>query len=97
MSFVILLPSSVKIVFVIGSYIYRPFIFINKNILSYELSNKIDNYIKKQTILLDTIYDTDVTYIFGLDNPNKIETIKEYTKGIEPILIGEEIIQKVVE
>lgn len=65
--------------------------------LSYELSNKIDNYIKKQTILLDTIYDTDVTYIFGLDNSNKIETIKEYTKGIEPILIGEEIIQKVVE
>ena len=64
--------------------------------LNYETANKIAHYLKNSTILLDTKYDTDITYIFALDSTNKIETIKEYTKGIEPALIGEEVIQKIV-
>ena len=64
--------------------------------LSYEAANKIEYYLRNNTILLDTIYDTEITYIFVLDDPNKLETIKEYTKGLPPIEIGEETIQKVV-
>lgn len=65
--------------------------------LSYETGNKIENYIRNSTILLDTLYDLDIIYIFALDDTNKLETIKEYTKGINPEYIGEQIIQKVVE
>ncbi len=65
--------------------------------LSYDLSNKIDRYLSTRTILIDRIYDTEVTYIFALDDEAKLETIKEYTKGILPEKIGEETIQKVVE
>ncbi|MDO5332360.1 MAG: YigZ family protein, partial [Bacillota bacterium] len=64
--------------------------------LSYDIANKIEHYIKNNTILLDTKYDENITYIFALDNDNKIETIKEYTKGIEPIYLGIENIEKVV-
>ena len=32
-----------------------------------------------------------------LDNTDKLTAIKEYTKGISPELLGEEIVQKVVE
>ena len=56
--------------------------------LSYELANKIEHFIKNQTILLDTKYDENITYVFALDNINKLETIKEYTKGIEPSYIA---------
>lgn len=64
--------------------------------LSYEMANKIEHYIKNNTILLDTKYDESITFIFALDNKDKIETIKEYTKGILPIYIGIEDIEKVV-
>lgn len=65
--------------------------------LSYELANKIEHYIKSNTILLDTKYDENITFVFALDNDKKLETIKEYTKGILPIYIGNESIEKVVE
>lgn len=64
--------------------------------LSYEIANKIDHYIRNNTILLDTVYDTDVTFYFALDDLKKIETIKEYTKGLSPVQIGEETIEKIV-
>ncbi|MBQ6217282.1 MAG: YigZ family protein [Erysipelotrichaceae bacterium] len=65
--------------------------------ISYETANKIDHYLRNNTILLDTAYDTDVTYFFVLDDEGKIEKIKEFTKGIAPSKIGEEIIEKEVE
>lgn len=64
--------------------------------LSYEMANKIEHYIKNNTILIDTKYDENITYIFALDDNNKLNTIKEYTKGINPIYIGIENIEKVV-
>ena len=65
--------------------------------LPYDLANKIENYLRNYTILIDTQYDSDVTFIFALDNTDKLAAIKEYTKGISPVLLGEEIVQKVVE
>lgn len=65
--------------------------------LPYDLANKIENYLRNYTILIDTQYDSDVTFIFALDNTDKLTTINEYTKGISPELLGEEIVQKVVE
>ena len=64
--------------------------------VSYETANKIDHYLRNNTILSDTAYDTDVTYFFALDDEGKIEKIKEFTKGIAPSKIGEEIIEKEV-
>ena len=66
-------------------------------VISYENANKIDNYMRNYTMLLDTKYDIDVEYVFALDDDKKLETIKEYTKGIMPTLLGEEVYQKVVE
>ena len=63
----------------------------------YETGNRISEYLKKHTVLLNTIYDTEVTFIFALDDIGKLEKIKEYTKGTLPQLIGEENIRKVVE
>ena len=65
--------------------------------LPYDLANKIENYLRNYTILIDTQYDSDVTFIFALDNTDKLDAINEYTKGISPELLGEEIVQKVVE
>lgn len=64
--------------------------------LPYDIANKIEHYMKNSTILLNTKYDENITFEFALDNDSKIETIKEYTKGIEPIYIGIENIEKVV-
>ena len=44
-----------------------------------------------------TKYDEIITYEFAIDDSNKLETIKEYTKGIEPTYIGIERIEKVVQ
>lgn len=65
-------------------------------VLTYELANKVEHYIKNNTILLNTKYDENITFEFALDDKNKLETIKEYTKGIDPIYIGIENIEKVV-
>ena len=64
--------------------------------LSYEAANKIDYYLRNNTIVTDTQYDSEITYKFALDDENKLETIKEYTKGINPKLIGTKIVEKVV-
>jgi len=65
--------------------------------LSYELASKIEYFLRSKTILLDTRYDTEVTFCFALDNDKKLQNIIELTKGISPVQTGEEIIQKVVE
>ena len=65
--------------------------------LSYEAGNRIDHYLTGNSIILDRIYDDEITYIFALDDDRKLETIKEYTRGILPEKIGEECVQKVVE
>ena len=65
-------------------------------VLTYELANKVEHYIKNNTILLNTKYDENITFEFALDDKNKLETIKEYTKGIDPIYTGIENIEKVV-
>ena len=64
--------------------------------LSYETANRIERYLREHSILIDTIYDTDVTYIFALEDESVIEKIKEFTKGALPEKIGEEILQKEV-
>lgn len=64
--------------------------------LSYEMANKIEHFIKNNTILVDTKYDTEITYIFALDDAKKIETIKEFTKGIEPRYTCDKVIQTIV-
>ena len=64
--------------------------------LSYEAANKIDYYLKKETILLDTRYDTDITYTFCLDDDEKLEKIKEFTKGNMPVFTGKQTIEKKV-
>ena len=63
-------------------------------VLTYELANKVEHYIKNNTILLNTKYDENITFQFALDDKNKLETIKEYTKGIVPIYIGIENIEQ---
>ena len=64
--------------------------------LSYETANRIERYLREHSILIDTIYDTSVTYIFALEDESVIEKIKEFTKGVLPEKIGEEILQKEV-
>ena len=64
--------------------------------LSYENANKIEHYLRKNTILDEISYEEDVCFIFALDDERKIETIKEYTKGIRPTMIADKIIEKVV-
>ena len=64
--------------------------------LSYEAANRIENYLRKNTIIDDIRYEEDVCFIFAVDDERKLETIKEYTKGLEPVLIGDKIIEKVV-
>lgn len=64
--------------------------------LTYELANKIKRYLETNVILLDTKYDTEITYYFALDNKNKIEAISEYTKGILPIYLDDVVIQTMV-
>jgi uncharacterized YigZ family protein len=64
--------------------------------LSYEQTSRIDYYLNSNAIIIDKIYDTETTYIFALDDERKVETIKEYTKGISPIKIGEQRLQKEV-
>lgn len=65
-------------------------------ILSYDTANKIEHYIKNNTTLLNTEYGENISFTFALDDKNKLEKIKGYTKGIEPLYIGIDYIEKVV-
>ena len=52
--------------------------------VSYEISSRIDYYLRNNTQLIDTIYDVDVTYIYAT-NDDIEDKILEYTKGIRPV------------
>lgn len=64
--------------------------------LAYDVANKIEHYIKNNTILINTSYDENITFTFALDDKNKLDKICEYTKGMAPTYIGIENIEKVV-
>lgn len=64
--------------------------------LPYDIANKVEHYIKNNTILINTTYDEKITFTFALDDNSKLEKICEYTKGINPTYIGIENIEKVV-
>ena len=64
--------------------------------LSYEMANRIDRFLRTETIFEDVSYDQDVCYRFALADADKLERIAEFTKGIAPLPIGEKIVQKVV-
>ncbi len=64
--------------------------------LSYELANKVDNYLSKNTLYIKKEYNENVTIYYCLNPQATNDKIVELTKGINPILCGEEIIQKVI-
>lgn len=65
-------------------------------ILSYEAANKVDNFLFNNTLKLEKEYDEKVTINYVLKDDAYNDKIIELTRGIQPILIGKEIIQKVV-
>ncbi len=64
--------------------------------LSYELANKVDNFLIKNTLYLQKEYSEKVTIYYCLIPQASNDKIIELTKGINPTLCGEEIIQKVI-
>lgn len=64
--------------------------------LNYDQINKIDYYLKNNTIITDIKYDEKVNYEFIVEDLNIIKNIEELTKGYKPSFICEEIIEKVV-
>lgn len=64
--------------------------------LSYEAANKIDYFIRNETIISDVKYEEDVTYIFAIQSDDILEKIKEITKGKTPEYIGKKTVTKVV-
>ena len=65
--------------------------------LPYDLSSKLERYLRKEALALDCSYDIDVTFTFALDEQKKLETIKELTKGLLPKQIGSQKVEKIVE
>ena len=61
--------------------------------LSYDLANKIEYYMKHETILLETKYENDITFIFCIKDEKQLLQIKEFTKGIDPKIIGEIVLE----
>ena len=64
--------------------------------LSYELANKVDNFLFNNTLKLEKEYDQKVTINYVLKDDTYNDKIIELTRGIQPTLIGKEIIQKVI-
>ena len=64
--------------------------------LSYELANKVDNFLIKNTLYISKEYDEKVTIYYCLKPGISNDKVMELTKGINPTLYGEEIIQKVI-
>ena len=77
---------------------YEAIIYPNYQLrLSYEKANKVDYYLRQNTIGLQINYQEDVEFIFALDDLSKIENIVELTQGIKPIYINDAVVEKVVE
>lgn len=64
--------------------------------LSYDIASKLDYYLRTRAILLDCSYEEEVTFTFLSLDDQIVEKIMEFTKGARPILIGEEIMEKVL-
>ena len=64
--------------------------------LNYETANKLDYFLRNNTILLDIQYDQDVTFDFAINDEKILNNILEISKGIKPEYIGKKIIAKVV-
>lgn len=62
--------------------------------LSYELANKVNYLLSKETINLETSYSEDVTFRYLSNDLKLIDKIAEMTSGLKPSLIGKETIQK---
>ena len=65
-------------------------------ILSYELANRIKPIILKNNLFLNIEYDDKVTFTYVPKEETINNKIIEITKGIIPICIGKQIIQKVI-
>ena len=65
--------------------------------LPYDLANKLDSILSRNTWLLEREYGEDVTVTFVLKDESILNRIEELTKGLKPLPIGEEKIQKVIE
>ena len=64
--------------------------------LPYDMANKINYYLTNNTYDLYTEYSENVYFEFALDSESKIKTILEYTKGLMPVQIGTQKIEKIV-
>ena len=64
--------------------------------VSYEIANKLDNFLNKNTTYLNKEYGEQVVINYCLNESVDNSKIIEITKGIEPALIGEEIVEKVI-
>lgn len=65
-------------------------------ILSYELANRIKPIILKNNLFLNIEYNDKVTFTYVPKEETINNKIIEITKGIIPICIGKQIIQKVI-
>ena len=64
--------------------------------LSYDIANKLDNFFLKNTLFLNKEYDEEVTITYVLKNEKDNDKVIEISKGLKPLLIGEELIEKVI-
>lgn len=64
--------------------------------LSYELANKVDNFINQNTKVINKTYELDITYTFLTNDLKIIDKISEYTKGINPFYIKKTIIEEMI-
>ena len=60
------------------------------------MANKVDNFLFNNTLKLEKEYDQKVTINYVLKDDTYNDKIIELTRGIQPTLIGKEIIQKVI-
>ena len=65
--------------------------------VSYELGNRMASWMRGNTLLLDIRYGEDMTFVFALEDPARLEKIMEFTRGTVPTQTGVETVQKVVE
>ena len=64
--------------------------------LPYDVANKISYYLNNNTFELYTEYSENVYFEFALDDDRKLKSILEFTKGIAPVNIGSQKIEKIV-
>lgn len=64
--------------------------------LGYDIAPKLDYFLRTKAILLDCSYEEEVTFTFLSLDDKICDKVMEYTKGVAPKLIGEEIMEKVL-